>query len=154
MFGDALFGGVVNDRMETLKMDIARMRSAMRITVLGVAAIMVTAAAAHNAMPKGDAERGARIYEASCTGCHSLDRNRIGPAHRGVVGRKAGTAKDYNYSPALGAADFTWDAAKLGTWLTNPQAMVQGTKMGFRLGDPQRRADIIAFLERESLPQK
>jgi cytochrome c2 len=30
--------------------------------------------------------------------------------------------------------------------LTNPQALVPGTKMYFLLADPQSRADIIAYL--------
>lgn len=126
------------------------MTVAFKILLACAAGGLVTAAAAHDPESTGDADKGAEIYEASCTGCHSLDRNRIGPAHRGVYGRQAGTAEDYNYSAALAAAGFIWDTAKLDEWLTNPQAMVRGTKMGFRLGDPQKRSDVIAFLKRES----
>jgi cytochrome c len=114
----------------------------------GTGAILATASGA--APLAGDATRGAEVYENNCTGCHSLDASRVGPAHRGVFGRKAGSVKDFTYSPALKKAKFVWDAARLDTWLANPQAFVPGAKMGFRLSDPQRRADVIAYLKQES----
>ena len=112
------------------------------ITFLGGAAAYAPAA------PEGfsgDAARGKALYQA-CSGCHSLDDNDIGPKHRGVVGRQAGTVADYAYSPALKASGLTWDPANLDRWLINPQALVPGTKMYFMLADPQSRADIIAYL--------
>lgn len=129
---------------------MARVLAFLVMVVGGTGAIVATASGATTAMPAGDAMRGAKIYEDNCTGCHSLDANRIGPAHRGVFGRKAGTAKDFAYSPALKKAKFAWDAARLDKWLTNPQGFVPGSKMGFRLSDPQRRADVIAYLKQES----
>jgi cytochrome c len=93
----------------------------------------------------GDAVRGQTLYQA-CTACHSLDDNDVGPKHRGVVGRRAGTVPDYAYSPALKASGLTWDPGNLDRWLTNPQALVPGTKMYFLLANPQSRADIIAYL--------
>lgn len=130
---------------------IITMAAAFVLAVIaGTSAIMATASGATPAMPAGDATRGAKIYDDNCTGCHSLDANRIGPAHRGVFGRKAGSVKDFAYSPALKKAKFVWNAARLDTWLTNPQGFVPGSKMGFRLSDPQRRADVIAYLKQES----
>ena len=104
-------------------------------------------------MPAGDAVRGADVYEGSCGGCHSLDANRVGPAHRGVVGRKAGTAPDFNYSPALKASGVSWTPENLDAWLTNPQGFVKGARMGFRLSDAQKRADVIAYLAQEDSRQ-
>lgn len=118
--------------------------------IAGTSAIMATASGATPAMPAGDATRGAQVYEDNCSGCHSLDANRVGPAHRGVFGRKAGSAPDFAYSPALKKAKFAWDAARLDKWLTNPQGFVPGAKMGFRLSDAQKRADVIAYLKKES----
>jgi len=94
---------------------------------------------------QGDAARGKSLYQA-CTSCHSIDENDIGPKHRGVVGRKAGTVPDYAYSPALKGSGIVWDEANLERWLTNPSALVPGTKMYFLLKDPQERADVIAYL--------
>jgi cytochrome c len=93
----------------------------------------------------GNADRGKDLYQ-NCTSCHSIDENDIGPKHRGVVGRKAGTVPDYAYSPALKASGIVWDATSLDRWLTNPSALVPGTKMFFQLKDPQDRADLIAYL--------
>lgn len=94
----------------------------------------------------GDPVRGKALYQ-GCNACHSIDDNDIGPKHRGVVGRHAGTLADYNYSPALKSSGLTWDAATLDKWLTNPSALVPGTKMFFKLDSPQARADVIAYLE-------
>ncbi|MDE2411348.1 MAG: c-type cytochrome [Sphingomonadales bacterium] len=110
-----------------------------------------TGGAPHTPGLQGDAARGAQVYAANCGSCHSLDANRVGPAHRGVFGRKAGTAPGFAYSPALHSARFVWDQRMLDRWLQNPQALVPGTRMGFRLGDPQRRADVIAYLRQQSV---
>ncbi|WP_017672346.1 c-type cytochrome [Blastomonas sp. AAP53] len=110
----------------------------------------VTQAQAQTAPAAGDAARGAKVYQTNCSGCHSLDANIVGPAHRGVFGRKAGSVKDFAYSPGLKAAKFAWDAPRLDKWLTNPQAFVPGAKMGFRLSNAQARADVISYLKQES----
>ncbi len=39
----------------------------------------------------GDPDRGEQLYQA-CTDCHSLDKNDVGPRHRGVFGRKAASS--------------------------------------------------------------
>ena len=103
--------------------------------------------AAHGA---GDATRGRTAWEERCTGCHSLDANRVGPLHRGVFGRKAGTAPGFAYSPAVRGANIVWDEVLLDRWLTNPQGLIPGQRMNFRIGDADIRADIIAYLKQES----
>ena len=45
-----------------------------------------------------DAAHGEEIYNSRCIACHSPDANRVGPKHRGVIGRTAGTVPDFNYS--------------------------------------------------------
>jgi cytochrome c len=96
----------------------------------------------------GDPDRGKTLYQA-CAACHSIDENDLGPRHRGVVGRRAGSVDDYVYSPALKNSGLTWDEATLDRWLINPSALVPGTKMFFQISDPQSRADIIAFLKEQ-----
>lgn len=93
----------------------------------------------------GDPERGRTLY-GGCQGCHSLDDNDIGPKHRGVLGRTAGSVPGYAYSPALKASGIVWDAANLDRWLTNPQTLVPGARMFYSTPDAQVRADIIAYL--------
>ena len=116
---------------------------------LGVSAL----ASAQSGSPAGagDPARGERVYRERCSGCHSLDANRIGPAHRGVVGRRAGQAPGFNYSPALRRANLVWTPANLDRWLTDPQALIPGQRMNFRLGDPALRADVISYLRVQSM---
>jgi cytochrome c len=94
----------------------------------------------------GDPARGEQLYEA-CTDCHSLDKNDVGPRHRGVFGRRAGSLPDYSYSEALKSSKIVWNEETLDKWLTDPQALVPGTKMFFHLDNAQDRADVIAFLK-------
>jgi cytochrome c len=111
----------------------------------------VALALAHAApgLAAGDAARGETVYR-DCMICHSLDRNEIGPMHRNVFGRKAGTVQGYDYSAALKASSIVWNEATLDRWLTDPQAVVPGTKMTFSLDDAQERADVIAFLKEKA----
>ena len=102
------------------------------------------------ALAAGDAERGQNLYESRCFGCHSLDSNRIGPMHRGVFGRKVGTAAGFDYSPALRGSAVVWGEDTLERWLTNPQDLIAGQRMNFRVALQEDRADIIAYLQRES----
>ena len=94
---------------------------------------------------------------AFCSACHTIapgGPNMTGPNLHGVVGRRAGTAPNYNYSEALKGAGLTWDAAHLDKWLTNPRAMEPGTKMTFPgIKDPKDRTDVIAYLMVNSAPK-
>ncbi len=109
---------------------------------------------AHSSMPPetqlnqtaGDPDRGEAVYIAKCGGCHSVDQNRIGPKHRGVVGRRAGGVEEYSYSAALQSSGIVWDAASLDEWLKGPTKMVPGTRMGLALSDMSERQDVIAYL--------
>jgi cytochrome c len=96
----------------------------------------------------GDPVVGARIYQ-TCMGCHSLDENDVGPRHRGVVGRKAGSVPGYAYSAALKRSGIVWTPDQLDRWLSGPQALVPGAKMYFSVANPRNRADIIAYLAQQ-----
>jgi cytochrome c len=93
-----------------------------------------------------DAGRGKKLYESRCIGCHSIDENRVGPAHRGVFGRKAGAVDGYDYSPALKKAKVVWNEKTLDRWLSNPEATIPGQKMGFSVPAANDRADLIEYL--------
>jgi cytochrome c len=115
-----------------------------------VLAAMLAGAAAVDTAAAADAAHGQELYESRCGGCHSLDANRVGPAHRGVYGRKAGTAPNFSYSTAVKNATVVWQEKTLDAWLINPQALIPGQRMNFRVALPEDRADIIAYLRQQS----
>lgn len=95
----------------------------------------------------GDAAIGQKLYQAHCTRCHAVDENKIGPAHRGVYGRLAGSQPGYEYSTGLTYVDFVWNERTLDLWLKDPSAMVPWQQMDFQVPDPQERAHLIAYLK-------
>ena len=55
---------------------------------------------------------------------------------------------NFNYSPAMKAADKTWDAAAIDTYLQDPKAYVPGNRMILAgIKDEAERQNIIAYLE-------
>lgn len=92
------------------------------------------------------AERGRLVYAAHCSSCHSADANGDGPAHRGVVGRRAGALQDFNYSPALRSSKLLWTRATLRAWLTDPETLIPGQGMDYSLDDAREREDVVAYL--------
>lgn len=100
--------------------------------------------------PAPGSNDGAKLYQSKCGGCHSIAANKIGPAHKGVFGRKAAMVAGYNYSPALRAAKITWDAKTLDQWLQGPQKLVKGSRMYLVVPDPAQRAAIIAYLQSDA----
>ena len=121
------------------------------VRAVSAIAVAVVLAVAHSpsGFAAGDAAHGATVYR-QCMICHSLDKNGIGPSHRNVFGRAAGSAPNYSYSAALKASNIVWNDMSLDQWLINPQALVPGTKMMFSLDDAQDRADVIAFLKEKT----
>ena len=96
----------------------------------------------------GDPARGAAIYE-RCGACHSLERNRTGPRHCGLIGRKAGSVPGFHYSKAMKQSGIVWSRATLDKFLDNPRQDVPGTIMTYAgVKDARERADLIAYLAR------
>jgi len=117
---------------------------ALVLALTATASVSINAASAADTL-RGDPLHGKSLYQV-CMGCHSLDEDDVGPRHRGVVGRVAGTVPGYAYSPALKNSRLVWDQANLDRWLTNPQGLVPGAKMFFAMPNPKDRADVIAYL--------
>ncbi|RXR30768.1 c-type cytochrome [Sphingobium fluviale] len=120
------------------------------LPVVALAAAVLVPAARSGAQTAPSAADGMRLYQAKCGGCHSIAANKVGPAHKGVFGRKAGMAPGYNYSPALRAANITWNATTIDQWLQGPQKMVKGTRMFLSVPNPAERAAIIAYLRSDA----
>jgi cytochrome c len=123
----------------------------MSIFLYSLAAILwITGSVSAWAAP--DAANGKTLYQSRCIGCHSVDQNRVGPAHEGVFDRRAGQVAGYDYSPALKKSKVVWSAKTLDQWLTNPERLIPGQKMGYSVTDSQDRADLIAYLKTLSKP--
>ena len=94
----------------------------------------------------GDVLRGAALYQTRCTACHAIDSNKVGPAHRGVLGRRVGSLPGYRYSDELARSRLRWTPQTLNLWLEDPEELVAGQRMGFKVDSAQERADLIAYL--------
>jgi cytochrome c len=105
-------------------------------------AMAVAAAAA-------DIEAGKTTLK-KCLLCHTAEagKNKVGPSLFGIVGRKSAGLSDYTYSDAMKNFNHTWTPQTLDTYLTDPHALVPGTKMIFPgIKDASERANLIAYLE-------
>lgn len=101
----------------------------------------------------GDAAAGKALYAARCAACHSLQFNSVGPTHGNLIGRRAGTAPGYSYSPALKASTVVWGEDTLSRWLADPEKFIPGQRMFISIPDAQERADIVAYLLLVAGPQ-
>jgi cytochrome c2 len=96
--------------------------------------------------------QGEKVFR-KCRACHQVGegaKNRVGPALNGVIGRTAGSAEGYSYSPAMeakGAASLVWNADTLDGFLAKPKEAVPGTRMTFPgLKSAEDRAAVAAYL--------
>src|SRR4051812_44659168 len=96
---------------------------------------------------KADAAAGRAAFEKRCTGCHSLDRDKEGPRLAGVVGRKAGSIPRFPYSDAVKKSATVWNEELLDKWIADPENVIPGSDMAFRLDNAADRASIIAYLK-------
>ncbi len=94
-------------------------------------------------------EEGAKVFR-KCQSCHTAEKdgkNLTGPWLYDVVGRKVATEAGYNYTDAMKEHGGEWTYERLNTYLTDPRAVVPGTKMSFAgLPKVKDRADVIAYL--------
>ncbi len=106
----------------------------------------LTSLAAAQTPPAPDLTHGESVFQSRCSMCHSLDGPGQGPNLTGVVGRKAATSADFNYSEAMKVSGLTWTAPVLDRFLTDPAKMVPGSPMRTTVPDEAERRDLIAYL--------
>lgn len=95
-----------------------------------------------------DAARQA--FNNSCRTCHSVkeDDNRLGPNLSKIIGRKAGSLPNYNYSPAMKDAGLVWDQDKLTRFIVKPDETVPGNKMQPYGGlSSEEAGKVVAYLQ-------
>ena len=158
VFGAVLFAGVafmgaglLSDALVSpkrlqktaIKIDIPSATTAAPVAAPDppIAALLVSA----------DVGRGeAQTKTQGCVACHSFNEGGkagVGPNLYGVVGGPHGHMEGYAYSAVLKGKEGPWTFDELSEWLKKPSAYAPGTKMSYAgLGDPAKRADIIAYL--------
>lgn len=111
------------------------------------------------AFAAGDVDRGRKVF-AKCRACHKLEAGKkgVGPNLNGVIGRTAGTLKNFRFSKdmkAAGARGLVWTEETLFTYLESPNPFVGSyigkkkarTRKAFRgLKKARDRASLIAYL--------
>ena len=122
---------------------------ATRTSLLALAATLVTPAVF--AAGKPDIENGKTIFAQRCGICHAVSNEPggpvMGPNMVGVIGREAGTEKDFPlFTQAMKAYGKKWNAKTLNDFLANPLTEVPGTTMPMMLPDDEERADVIAYI--------
>ena len=96
-------------------------------------------------------DAGQIAFNNACRTCHTVREgdNRLGPNLSRVIGRKAGSLPNYNYSESMKKADIVWDKQNLDRFIANPDAVVSGNNMKpyGGIASAEERAKIVAFLE-------
>lgn len=118
------------------------MRRSTMLTIATLAAPLL----ATPALAQTDAATGQKLYTQKCAICHAPNQNKIGPMHKGIVGKKIASVPGYAYSAAIKKLQGTWTPAALDKWLANPQAVAKGSKMVLQVADAKQRQAIIAYL--------
>ena len=115
----------------------------------GAVALLLTAPASLAQEPASD-DSAQQAFNNSCRTCHSVKEgdNRLGPNLNRIVGRKAGSLPDYNYSSAMKDAGFAWDQDKLTRFMVKPDEVVSGNKMQPYGGiSAEEAAKVVAYLQ-------
>jgi len=128
-------------------------RTGFILAILGTAARAADPAA-------GDPARGKVFFQQSCALCHSTvlgpgstPISGQGPSLAGVVGRRAASVPNFNYSKAMADSGITWSPAKLAAFLAAPTTVVPGTTMPAAVPYAANRLDLIAYLETVAAPE-
>ena len=97
-----------------------------------------------------DLARGARLFGSRCASCHSVGpsaRAGFGPHLNGIFGKRAGSAPDFRYSPAMAKSGIVWNDKTLAAFLDDPDDVVPGTKMRFwGMSNAGQVADLLVYL--------
>lgn len=108
-----------------------------------------------NTAEAADAAFGQRLFD-RCLPCHTVEQDAphsLGPNLFGVVGRMAGSADGYVYSPAMSDSGVTWTAENIALFLkdlngSSPESFIPGNRM-IQLGgaSDDEIAHMIAYME-------
>lgn len=120
-----------------------------RALVAALGLVITTGITTSAALAQGDAAAGEKVFR-MCAPCHSIGpgaTNKVGPVLNGLDGRKVGSYPGYNYTDANKKSGITWGEATFKKYVTNPRAMIPGTKMIFAgIKSQHQRDDLWAYV--------
>lgn len=97
-----------------------------------------------------DVTAGEVVFMRKCSSCHDHEKtggHGKGPHLWNIMGRKAGSAPDFEYSEAMRGSGHTWDYATLNYYLIRTDRAVPGRLMEFRgIRRDAERAKLLAYL--------
>lgn len=128
--------------------------------------LLIAPASQAFAQDAGDAAAGEKVFK-KCMICHRVGegaKNLVGPQLNNVIGRTAGTAEKFRYSPLnqhAGKAGLIWTPELIIEYLPDPNAFLKkfltdagkadqakgATRMTFKLQDEKDRKDVVAYLQ-------
>jgi cytochrome c len=85
-----------------------------------------------------------------CKVCHSVKKGEhgLGPSLAGIYGTRAGDVAGFEFSKAMKDSGLVWNDANLDKYLTDPRAVVPGTKMTYAgMKDAAKRKEVIDYLK-------
>jgi cytochrome c len=115
----------------------------------GALTLLLSAPSSLAQQPASD-DAARQAFNNSCRTCHSVKEgdNRLGPNLSKIVGRKAGSLPNYNYSSSMKEAGFVWDQDKLTRFMVKPDEVVSGNKMQPYGGvSADEASKVVAYLQ-------
>jgi cytochrome c len=134
------------------RLQTSRRRWVRSIACAGGLTLFLSAGPSLAQQPASD-DDAQQAFNNSCRTCHSVKEgdNRLGPNLNKIVGRKAGSLPNYNYSSSMKEAGFVWDQDKLTRFMLKPDEVVSGNKMQPYGGIPaDEAAKVAAYLQAAS----
>lgn len=122
------------------------------VAAVGALMLLLSAPSSIAQQPAND-DAAQQAFNNSCRTCHSVKEgdNRLGPNLNKIVGRKAGSLPNYNYSQSMKEAGFVWDQDKLTRFMVKPDEIVSGNKMQPYGGiSSDEAAKVVAYLQAAS----
>ena len=126
-----------------------------RCGLLGFSAATLVALTGSAFAADDNAAQGKAAFT-KCAICHQVGpdaKTLLGPELNGIVGRKAASVADYNYSPGmkeLGEKGFVWSEENLDKWIADPKALLPNSMMSLTfqgIQDADERASIVGYLK-------